>query len=589
MTSAATTDAMGIPQIDPTLGNFTLDTAFKAWQLEPCLRLSDLSIQAAHDEAAKAEHEDGMGVLPSTAADASELPGNLNERVDVNHDFDVPSWPCEMVPVCNTEQEMLDAIQAGKPFFPPEDYANQFSDITDGLSYLQTQAPSFIKPQIAFRGGWGRPASALADHSMLKLVNSVSDVLAETTALNLQMFHRHASTKLPPLPEQLRWPLPEIFGGATQEAEVLSFSPEQTEGGAAKPQEALSGAGTCSLTGAGVILDNATRVSQRGACTWWHLDDVAEHVYQTALPLEAAPHLLGPNGGKVTKLFIYAPVDAYPLITQDDRQEGEDDGLVAAVNPFKCPAHHLPKGPDTYQLPRLMVAALEAGGRPLMSAPNLPHLVLTIQDCVMVEQRRLSLLFMDEVAYFAERIRRWREPPVLYAVFSLGLKDPGFVAQTIVKRLLGLLQSADASAALARDRAYCSLKAMTRYARHWLIPRPILGVLRQKLIDYEQQAQGVTSSAHSRGLERAQLGMRQSAVGVTPLGEQGYSACVHVGARPRWGLVRASMHQAKQDGILLKAAVEAGNLEAVLQQQADGEAQTTALAEEPDSLDDLFD
>jgi hypothetical protein len=37
---------------------------------------------------------------------------------------------------------------------------------------------------------------------------------------------------------------------------------------------------------------------------------------QTALPLEGAPHLIGPNGGKVTKLFIYAPLDAYPLITQ---------------------------------------------------------------------------------------------------------------------------------------------------------------------------------------------------------------------------------------------------------------------------------
>jgi hypothetical protein len=162
---------MALPHIDPGLQEFTLNTAFQAWQLEPCLRLSDLSIQAAHDEAAKTEHEDGMGVLQSTAADSSEQPGNLNERVDVHHDFDVPSWPCEMVPVCNNEDEMLAAIQAGKPFFPPLDYANQFNDMTDGLSYLQAQAPAFAKPQIAFRGGWGRPASALADHSMLKLVS----------------------------------------------------------------------------------------------------------------------------------------------------------------------------------------------------------------------------------------------------------------------------------------------------------------------------------------------------------------------------------------------------------------------------------
>jgi hypothetical protein len=212
----------------------------------------------------------------------------------------------------------------------------------------------------------------------------------------------------------------------------------------------------------------------------------------------------------------------------------------------------------------------------------------------MVEQRRLSLLFMDEVAYFAERIRRWREPPVLYSVFTLGLKDPGFVAQTIVKRLLGLLQSASEPSAvmeLATERAYCSLKAMTRYARHWLIPRPILGVLRQKLIDFEQQHSAVLlESAHSQGLERAQLGMRQSAVGVTPLGTHGYSACVHVGASPRWGVVRTSVHQAVQDGVALKAAVEAGELEALLVQQAsEAICGQTAAAEEAHGMDDLFD
>ena len=248
------------------------------------------------------------------------------------------------------------------------------------------------------------------------------------------------------------------------------------------------------------------------------------------------------------------------------------------------------RAPD--ELPRFMIAALEAGGRPLMSAPNLPHLVLTVQDCVMVEQRRLSLLFMDEVAYFAERIRRWREPPVLYAVFTHGLKDPGFVAQTVVRRLLGLLQDAGKSGAagLATERAYHSLKAMTRYARHWLIPRPILGVLRQKLIDYEQQ-QGaeMAIAVHSQGLERAQLGMRQSAVGVTPLGSQGYSACVHVGARPRWGPVRASLHQAKQDGDTLKAAVQAGELEALLLLQASEAASGQAVSADGSDMDDLFD
>lgn len=99
------------------------------------------------------------------------------------------------------------------------------------------------------------------------------------------------------------------------------------------------------MADAGVIVDNATRLSKRGAVTWWHLDDCGEFVYQVrrnadqrprarvptehwftsyktaarcqvALPLGGAPHLVGPNGLPVTKIFVFAPVDAYDLITQ---------------------------------------------------------------------------------------------------------------------------------------------------------------------------------------------------------------------------------------------------------------------------------
>ena len=33
----------------------------------------------------------------------------------------------------------------------------------------------------------------------------------------------------------------------------------------------------------------------------------------------------------------------------------------------------------------------------MLSPPNVIHLVLTVRDCVMVEERRLSLMFLDEV------------------------------------------------------------------------------------------------------------------------------------------------------------------------------------------------
>lgn len=38
--------------------------------------------------------------------------------------------------------------------------------------------------------------------------------------------------------------------------------------------------------------------------------------FKVALPLGGKPYLLGPNGLPVTKIFVFAPVDAYDLITQ---------------------------------------------------------------------------------------------------------------------------------------------------------------------------------------------------------------------------------------------------------------------------------
>lgn len=64
--------------------------------------------------------------------------------------------------------------------------------------------------------------------------------------------------------------------------------------------------------------------------------------------------------------------------------------------------------------PTLRVAVLEAGGGALLSPPNWPHVVVTLQDCVMVETRKVFRNVLDEVAYFVERAALWREPPILY-------------------------------------------------------------------------------------------------------------------------------------------------------------------------------
>jgi hypothetical protein len=59
------------------------------------------------------------------------------------------------------------------------------------------------------------------------------------------------------------------------------------------------------------------------------------------------------------------------------------------------PSRHSHQAP---KLPVFTIALLEAGGRPLLSPPNVPRLVVTLASCVTVEQRRVSKLFMDEVS-----------------------------------------------------------------------------------------------------------------------------------------------------------------------------------------------
>ena len=175
-------------------------------------------------------------------------------------------------------------------------------------------------------------------------------------------------------------------------------------------------------------LDLATRVSRKGAVTWWHLDDSGEHVFQVGLPLKTKSGskggsaadgsgasggggaggddddqgiLIGPGGSPIVKLFIFAEVDAYDVVFQDG--ETNATGSFAALDPFDTPQEAVPcadgggrSGDGSADgsegraqggkqgkrarslLPRFWVAPLEAGGPPLLSPPNMPHMVLTV-------------------------------------------------------------------------------------------------------------------------------------------------------------------------------------------------------------------
>ena len=258
--------------------------------------------------------------------------------------------------------------------------------------------------------------------------------------------------------------------------------------------------------GVGVPLDMATRLSAAGALTWWHLDDCGEFVFQVGLPIDrdAAPRagtnpmrrkdggeLLGPTGKPVCKLFVFASREDYEWIAQDGVMN--QTMKQTALDLFDTPTHYLPSelelsepyssaplesekgakfeagvtgggvsGGDTRRtrakLPTFWVAPLECGGCPLLSPPNWIHCVLTVRDCVMVEERRLSLAFLDEVLYFQRRMTRWCEPPVQYRFIREDLTDENRCAAHVVAPLLRMLSGTSIA---ARCRARNSLKTLT--------------------------------------------------------------------------------------------------------------------------------
>jgi len=169
--------------------------------------------------------------------------------------------------------------------------------------------------------------------------------------------------------------------------------------------------------------------------------------------------LLGPTGKSVVKLFVFAEKEDYEWVAQDGVMNQTQKNT--ALDLFNTPDHYLPQphelsapsatplgtptaayqpppgaacsgeeaaaagagraagseeaaaagagagrapssedvrsGQARAKLPVFWIAPLEAGGCPLLSPPNVIHCVITVRDCVMVEERRLSLMFLDEV------------------------------------------------------------------------------------------------------------------------------------------------------------------------------------------------
>eukprot|EP00756_Hemistasia_phaeocysticola_P057347 Hpha_TRINITY_DN33970_c0_g1::TRINITY_DN33970_c0_g1_i1::g.69497::m.69497 len=354
-------------------------------------------------------------------------------------------WRCRVAQAADTDEEVAKALLSGAPCHPSREHVAHIHEEVgeDGVAWItRPEWDKLPRPKLAFNSQWGRPGSGIVDPEALVPVRAFSEVFSHSDgdSRNLQMFHRESADEpnIPVLPKRLRWPL----------ADALAAPPD------AKPSE---GSGDFPA----VVLDRATRLSQRGALTCWHLDDCGELVFQTALPCSEGrcrgKLLRGPTGKPITKIFILAPRWAYDWFTQDAEQERT--AQWTQMDLWHTPDEALPRydvslkdsGMDSLReagevstgvsgdvLPVLWVALVEAGGRPLLLPPNLPHTVLTLQDCVMVEERRLSRLWLDDVHLFEERNRHTKDRPISYRYVTETLRDPSRLSAHVVQPLLRL-------------------------------------------------------------------------------------------------------------------------------------------------------
>jgi len=498
---------------------------------------------------------------------------------------------------------------------------------------------SFPRPKVAMVGGWGAPGSHLLSDRYMRMVGSFAEVVDGDEPLNLQMFHRDDTT-VPVLPEHLRWPLPEFFDtrSPADGGPASVSSAEETGGGnhaidAEGNKTALPAQGALHRPGGvGVPLDMATRLSAAGALTWWHLDDCGEFVFQVGLPVRRdAPsrrganpfrrrdgsELLGPTGRPVCKLFVFAAREDYEWIAQDGvmNQTMKQTALDLFDTPTHCLPHRremcgdparTPLGPGAKfddsgrssgsrpdgavpppaKLPTFWVAPLECGGCPLLSPPNWIHCVVTVRDCVMVEERRLSLAFLDEVAYFQRRASRWCEPPVQYRFIREDLNDVASCRAHVVSPLLKMLADANAGVA-TRCRARSSLRTLVDDSGAGLdasgLDQDGRDEIRAALDAFEAFLATDAGEAYRAFIARD---ARENGVGlgglVSAMSREGqgnvhalgafrssldggpFAAVVHERGRPRWGPVRGTREEAADDRKTMRRAVKEGSLDALL-------------------------
>lgn len=287
-------------------------------------------------------------------------------------------------------------------------------------------------------------------------------------------------------------------------------------------------------------------------------------------------------------MFIFAELDDYDFIFQDD--ETNSTGRIAAFDPFRTPSVALPNG----RLPTFWVAGLEAGGQPLLSPPNMPHMVLTTENCVMVEERRVSVLFLDEICYFMSRAARWHTMPILYHFLRHDLCDPTTVEQ-VVSRLIQVLQDPNTVPCIAAC-ANQSLIAISEFVWHpqfadMGLDRSLL-VLKRATMQSLKQVMSESSSQLTLRRHRHQRvnylleNMRREVTDVG--GEKPFASVIHDEGRAVWGPTRSALQEALDDHLVLQLALDTDNLNEVLAGLKGVKGPLAGAADVPGVLDAIF-
>jgi hypothetical protein len=293
------------------------------------------------------------------------------------------------------------------------------------------------------------------------------------------------------------------------------------------------------------------------------------------------------------KVFIFAELDDYDFIFQDN--ETNSTGRIAAFDPFRTATHELPKGS---RLPTFWIAGLRAGQQPLLSPPNLPHMVITAENCVMVEERRLSVLFLDEMCYFMSRAARWHTLPILYFFLKENLCDPNDL-DVYVSKLIEIYRS-DRVLPCVAACAFQSLLAVREF--DWHPQFTDMGLDRSLLVLREATMKSLNSAITSGATKNKPLTLRRerhlrcgrsfqsSHSEITDLGDNSFASVVHIEGRAVWGPVRFTISEAHDDHLAMQLALESNTLDDMLLDIKTTQSNTNSKnsAAVPSVLDSIF-